>query len=751
MQKDLRQRWNIAEISLSALVLFILLFFTYGLFVRAIYPGFRYIPADGQIFTIFVESAQTPTLQKNDRLVRVGDVLWTEYQNDGRVDLFEGLKDGDIVDIVVLRNNQELTIPWKISGFNREDFIWRFFNIWWLPYVYWVFGSITLLFMRPRDTLRSLLIAANYLTGLFLMFGSLSTWHIWESSILLHATAWLILPVYLHLHWIFPKPLYPLPKWIGPVFYAISMVFSLAEFIQVLPRSLYALAFLFAFMGSTALQIFHFIKRPDQRREIGLLAISIGLVIIPFIAYLISGISSNISYLLFLALPFMPLSYVYVIYRHKMGGLELRANRLVSSYAFLIILGSALFLLLAPVTLLPISHESLTFLTIMLTLLATFLCTMAFPSFQAFVDQRILGIKLPYQNLQEIYSSRIAVSVSMPSLMLLLEDEIFPSLLIRQFACFQVLNGNLKALLIKNVTASELPAENQVNTMMMRSGKYIHDISLPNEWMRLILPLQVGDNLIGFLLLGRRDPDDLYSSVEIPSLQSLANQTAIALSNILHAEQLRKIYQSGIERYEGERMRLARDLHDSVLNELAVLRNDLGEVETSLKFQTSYQEVTARLREIVSDLRPPMLIYGLKPAIREFADNLMERSGDKISIKADLEASEERMSEQMELHLYRIVQEACENSLRYANPKNISIYGSLTSSKVDLNIHDDGEGFAADPSLEMDALLANHHFGLAGMIERAYLIDARINIHSGPNNGTRIQITWKNNVETNLS
>src|SRR5687768_2923839 len=185
MQKDLRQRWNIAEISLSALVLFILLFFTYGLFVRAIYPGFRYIPADGQIFTIFVESAQTPTLQKNDRLVRVGDVLWTEYQNDGRVDLFEGLKDGDIVDIVVLRNNQELTIPWKISGFNREDFIWRFFNIWWLPYVYWVFGSITLLFMRPRDTLRSLLIAANYLTGLFLMFGSLSTWHIWESSILL--------------------------------------------------------------------------------------------------------------------------------------------------------------------------------------------------------------------------------------------------------------------------------------------------------------------------------------------------------------------------------------------------------------------------------------------------------------------------------------------------------------------------------------------------------------------------------------
>lgn len=746
MQKDLRQRWNITEISLSALVFLILLFFTYGIFARALYVGFRYIPTDGQILRIFVQGNQTPTLMENDVLIRVEDILWTEFYNDSRVDLFEGLKAGDIVEIVVMRNNEEVTIPWKISGFNQQEFSWRFLNIWWLPYIFWIFGSITLLFMRPRDILRLLLIAANYLTGLFLIFGSLSAWHLWESSILLHATAWLILPVYLHLHWIFPKPLYHLPKWIATVFYAVCISFALAELIQALPKSLYALAFLLAIIGSATLQILHFIKRPDQRREVGLLAISIGLVIIPFIAYLINGISSNIAYLMFLTLPFMPLSYFYIIYWHKMGGLELRANRLISAYAFLIILGTALFLLLGPITLLPISHEALTFLIIMLTLVVTFLCTMAFPVFQAFVEQHILGIKIPYQNLQEIYSSRIAVSTSMPSLLLLLEEEIFPSLLVRQFAFVQIRHGNLNTLLVKNVAASELPAENQVSTMVMRSGKYIHEISSPHEWMRLILPLQIGDTLMGFWLLGRRDPDDLYSSAEIPILQSLANQTAIALSNILHAEQLRKIYQSGIERFETERMRLALDLHDSVLNELAILRNDLGEIDASSKFQTSYQHVTQRLRGMVSDLRPPMLIYGLKPAITELADNLMERSGDKIRIKIDLEAAEERMPEQMELHLYRIVQEACENSLRYASPKSILIYGFLTPSKVNLNIHDDGEGFETDSNFELDTLLVNHHFGLAGMIERAYLIDAKINIHSHPNNGTRIQITWKSNL-----
>jgi signal transduction histidine kinase len=745
MQKDHSQRWNIAEIALSALVLFILLFFTYGIFVRALYAGFRYIPTDGLILTIFVESHQTPTLQKNDMLIRVGDVLWTEYKKDGRVDLFKGVKTGDIVDIVVMRNNQELIIPWKIPGFNQEEFTWRFFNIWWLPYFYWTFGTITLLFMRPRDTIRSLLIAANYLTGLFLIFGSLSAWHIWESSILLHATAWLILPVYLHLHWIFPKPLYTVSKQVLYLFYGISTLFALAELIQVPPKSFYALAFLFAFIGSAGLQAFHFIKRPEQRREVGLLAISISLVIIPFIVFLISGITSNIAYLTFLTLPFMPLSYFYIIYRHKMGGLELRANRLISSYAFLIILGTGLLLLLGPVTLLPISHEALTFLTITFTLVITFLCTMAFPAFQAFVEQRILGIKLPYQNLQEIYSSRIAVSVSMPSLLLLLEEEIFPSLLVRQFAFFQILNGsNLNMLLMKNVAATELPGENDVNTMIARSGKYIPNFSSEGEWIRLILPLKVGENLIGIWLLGRRDPDDLYLLAEIPIFQSLANQTAIALSNIMHAEQLRKMYQTGTERYENERMRLGLDLHDSILNELAVLRNNLDEVDPSSKFEVSYKQVTQRLREIVSDLRPPMLIYGLSPALQELADNLMERSGDKIRIKVDIQTSGERIPQNIEQHIFRITQEACQNTLRHAQAKTVKIFGVLTPQQVDLHIEDDGIGFDVNAQLEKSNQPSNNHFGLAGMVERSHLIGAGFNLHSRPQEGTKIHIAWKN-------
>jgi signal transduction histidine kinase len=259
----------------------------------------------------------------------------------------------------------------------------------------------------------------------------------------------------------------------------------------------------------------------------------------------------------------------------------------------------------------------------------------------------------------------------------------------------------------------------------------------------LILPLKIGDDLIGLWLLGRRDPEDNYPHSEILILQSITNQTTVALSNILHTEQLRRIYQLDIERYEKERLHLALDLHDSILNQLAVLRTNLGDAQPPPKFHAAYDELTHRLREIVSDLRPPMLIYGLKPAIEELADNLMERSGDRITITVNLQAEDERYPQNIEQHLYRIVQEACENALRHAQAETIEITGQFSAQQMELTIQDNGMGFAIGEQLELGALLAEKHFGLAGMVERAHLIGAEIRPHSSPERGTRIHVLWK--------
>ena len=746
MQKNTHRPWHIEDIPISLLTLIFLLWYTYGIFVQVSYIGFYFNPADGKVFEMYVSGGAT--LQAGDTLLQIGEVTLDEYRENRRLVLFPNkVQKGNIIPITILRNGVESTANWTVPGFTLEEFLGRFFNIWWLAYFFWFLGSITEVFIRPREIHWRLLIAFNYLTSLWLMMGSLSAWQMWESSILLHAVTWLLLPVYLHLHWIFPKPLASLPKSAGTLLYTISILMASMEIFQLLPKYFYAVALLLALVGSIILQISHFIWRSEQRKQIGILAIATLLAALPSITISISkvsGIVSQIGPLSLLALPFIPLTYFYLIFRAQLGGLEMRAHRIISIYSYLIIVGSVLISLFA--ISLKLSGPNSILMMVVIPLLASAIFIPAYPAFQSFVEKRFLGIKLPYQNLQETYSNRIAVNTSINGLLQLLKAEVFPSLLIRQFAVMQVFNGKLKTLLIENIALEQLPHENDLNVLASQAGIYLPTISPNSGWMRLILPLKAGDSFIGFWLLGRRDPDDHYSQSEIPILQSIANQTAIALSNILHAEQVRKLFQLDVERYEQERLSLALDLHDSVLNQLAAFRNDLGETILSPKLQSSYEEITRRLREIVSELRPPMLMYGLKPAIIELADNLMERSGDKVKIKVDIELSGEILPERIEQHLFRIVQEACENSLRHAEANSISIYGTLTSERVDLNIQDDGKGFDADSKLELDNLLANRHFGLSGMIERAALIGAKINIHSSPNSGTRIHITWSNNT-----
>jgi len=134
-----------------------------------------------------------------------------------------------------------------------------------------------------------------------------------------------------------------------------------------------------------------------------------------------------------------------------------------------------------------------------------------------------------------------------------------------------------------------------------------------------------------------------------------------------------------------------------------------------------------------------MLSFGFELALEGFAENLMERSQDSVEIAADVQANGEwRYPGAVENNLYRIVQEACENALRHAHAKKIMIFGRLYQEEIDIRVEDNGIGFSSEISLKLDDLLAKKHFGLAGMYERASLIRADINIHSKPNQGTKI-------------
>lgn len=739
---------RIIELALPWIILSMLLVYTYAKFFQHPY-GFAW-EADGNIYKVFVDQ-KPPTLMVGDHLMQVGSLTWKGFTADLRKTFFEGVKPGTIVPVTVERNGQAITIPWKLTGPNRGEFEEQLTSEWPLAYISWLVGTLTLLFLRPKDERWWLLSAFSFLTAVWLgVGGGTSNYHIWDSAIILRVAIWMCLPIYLHLHWVFPRSLGKLPPALVWSVYGFTAVVVVLQVFQLIPSNLYYLGFLLAILGSLILLVIHAIRQPDTRHDLRLLLAAVILIIAPVVAISIVGLfygaSSRLDTLALLSFPLLPVSYLYTAYRRQLGGLEVRVNRLMSAYFFLILLGTIGLPLLAVADLLFSAPDSTLFIGAISAFLATVASIWGFPSFTSFLEKQLLGIQLPPETLLRDYSTRITRTITLADLLRLLRDEVIPSLLIRQFVFIHFENNSAKIIYATPGTEERLPDQNELARLMKQTGQYL----LPNmhqndafSCVRLTLQLKLGDELIGLWLFGRRDPDDAYPQAEINVLQALANETAIALSNILQTERLESMYKANIDRYEQERLHLSLELHDSVLNELAVLRTSIDPNSTPARFQEAYERVAQRLREIVSDLRPPMLDYGLRDGLTEMADNLMERSKDTVNVTVDLQTSGGRYPTDIERHIFRIVQEACENAFRHSRAKTIKISGKLNSREITLQIVDDGIGFDTDEPLEVRKLLAARHFGLAGILERAELIGAEIHLNTSPKAGTQIQILWK--------
>lgn len=758
------RKWILwSEVLLAWLILFLLGFYTYAEFVKTPYVGFGFEPANGEIDAIYYNLSTYP-LQIGDYLVSVNGVPFSHYRSDLRASLLPYVDDLEPL-ILEFRGQEGLqAVHWPVLGFNELEFFARLKNSFWVGILFWVTGVATLLLVRPLDTKRRLFVAFFLLTALWLVVGNTSRWGYYDSRVLYRVALWFSVPVLLHLHWLFPRPLGTLPRWLVLGFYGAIVIIGALQWTPWIDQGASAIAYALALLGSLCLLVIHYLRQPAARSQIRLLVLAMLFAILPIAALSLSfafrAMPPGASFAL-ISLPLIPGAYFYSIYRYQLGGSEFRANRLIAVYLFLILLGTLLPIGIAFFNVQSILGGGGVLLSTLIALLVALVTIYGFPLFQRLVERRLLAMPLPSVQLIDTYLARITTTLNDGSLVTLLKDEVLPSMLIRQSALLRISNNEAITIYNTGYNTSDNTGDMSggltptLLTKLVTRLKQDTIYRLPasqggslSTWVRLALALKVEGRLIGLWLLGRHDPDDIYSPVEIATLQTLARQTALALANIEQAAQLQALYQANIERQEQERMKMAHFLHDAILNQAAILYMSLNAATLTPQVQDAYETLKEQIHQMISNLRPPSLDLGLGAALEELAGELDQRAHTKFALRLNLPTTAVHYPPHIENHIFRIVQQACENAFRHASAQFIQVSGTLAPDHVDLTIEDDGVGFVLGKPLNLTYLLANKHFGLVHMMERAEHISAELALESAPGQGTRVHLTWTGNEHT---
>lgn len=214
-------------------------------------------------------------------------------------------------------------------------------------------------------------------------------------------------------------------------------------------------------------------------------------------------------------------------------------------------------------------------------------------------------------------------------------------------------------------------------------------------------------------------------------------------------ENLRLYLSQVTKAQEEERKRIARELHDDTIQALVVLSRQLEDVATTgkgmpedkrLLLESLRQQTTGIMdgvRRLTQDLRPSTLDrLGLLAGLEWLATDVSQYSG--INVKVKVIGLGRRLSQDVELTLFRIAQEALRNVWRHSQATEAEVSVDFQESRVAMVIRDNGRGFAVPSSV--GDLTRDGKLGLTGMQERARLLGGTVTFQSEPGKGTSIMV-----------
>ncbi len=275
------------------------------------------------------------------------------------------------------------------------------------------------------------------------------------------------------------------------------------------------------------------------------------------------------------------------------------------------------------------------------------------------------------------------------------------------------------------------------------------DPTIQNDWALmhglksvLSVPLIVEDRLVGAavaLCFARRCR---FTPGQVEMAQGIANVVAPAIENARLHSKVEKI--AVME----ERLRLAREFHDNLAQDLGYLIMKISTVSEQVTSRQD-EEVEAGLSEMARTAEQAYLdlreaIFGLRvsvhsgpefwPALQEYVEEYQANYGVETSLLADQPAI--LLSPKVGVQLSRIILEALSNVRKHSKAARAWIRVHQEDGQINLTIEDDGLGF--DPDVVTSS--GGSHIGMEVMRERAEIMGGAIEVDSGPGKGTRVTV-----------
>jgi two-component system, NarL family, sensor histidine kinase UhpB len=240
------------------------------------------------------------------------------------------------------------------------------------------------------------------------------------------------------------------------------------------------------------------------------------------------------------------------------------------------------------------------------------------------------------------------------------------------------------------------------------------------------------------------DPDRPGRRLSEVRLRSTEGQALAAAFNAMldRLESARReASRTALAAQEGERLRVAQELHDEIgqtLTAATIQAERAADGDPALasealrRLADTVRESLDEVRRIARELRPEALDdLGLVNALIALCNRVDAQGGPRV--RRELQGTPPELSPDVELVVYRVAQESLTNALRHSGARSATVSLTADAETLTLRVADDGRG--------MPAQLPGGTAGLAGMRERALLVGGHLSIESRPEQGTEVRLT----------